>query len=169
MNKDDKALLVKDLCARMPYAVEVEFANGFRGVLHNIDVIHLYNDDDETDSVDDYFATIDFFGDSDEFSIEDFKPCLFPLSSMTEEQREELYKMGWYLDEDKIYTCFRNYDDANYKTHTDCLELINWCYENHLDINGLIPKDLAIISYVKQEKNNHYKFKTSQFQTNGGE
>ena len=73
MNKEDKALLVKDLCARMPYAVVVEFANGFRGVLHNIEVIHLYNNDIETDYVDGYLASIDFFGDNDKFSIEDFK------------------------------------------------------------------------------------------------
>ena len=143
MNKEDKALLVKDLCARIPYAVVVEFANGFRGVLHNIEVIHLYNNDSETDYVDDYLASIDFFGDGDKFSIEDFKPCLIPFESMTEAQKEELYKIGWYLDGDKIYSCFRNYDDENYKTHTDCFELINWCYENHFDINGLIPRGLA--------------------------
>lgn len=73
----------------------------------------------------------------------EYKPYLFPLSNMTEKQREELYKIGWYLDEDKIYSCFRNYDDSNYKTHIDSFELINWCYKNNFDINGLIPKGLA--------------------------
>ena len=26
----------------------------------------------------------------------------------------------------------------------DITEYINWCYENHLDINGLIPKGLSL-------------------------
>ena len=142
MNKEDKALLVKDLCARMPYAVEVEFANGFRGVLHNIDVIHLYNDDDETDSVDDYFASIDFFGDSDEFSIEDFKPCLFPLSSMTTEQKKYINDR-WGVNENFDFEIDPNWGKY-FVELGDAVGFINWCYENHLDINGLIPKDLAI-------------------------
>lgn len=141
MNKEDKALLVKDLCARMPYAVEVEFANGFRGVLHNIDVIHLYNDDDETDSVDDYIATIDFFGDSDEFSIEDFKPCLFPLSSMTEEQKRYINDR-WGVNENFDFEIDPNWGKFVVEL-SDVVGFINWCYENHLDINGLIPKGLA--------------------------
>jgi len=142
MNKEDKALLVKDLCARMPYAVEVEFANGFRGVLHNIEVIHLYNDDDETDSVDDYFASIDFFGDSDEFSIEDFKPCLFPLSSMTEGQKKYINNR-WGVNENFDFEIDPNWGKFVVELG-DVVAFINWCYENHLDINGLIPRDLAI-------------------------
>ena len=26
----------------------------------------------------------------------------------------------------------------------DVMEYVNWCYENHLDINDLIPKGLAL-------------------------
>ena len=76
--------------------------------------------------------------------FEFIKPYLFPFSSMTDEQRKELYKIGWYLYEDKIYSCSRNYDEVNYKTHIDCFELMNWCYKNNFDINGLIPMGLAI-------------------------
>jgi hypothetical protein len=133
MTQEDKELLIKDLCARLPYDIKckIEMWKGY-------DVCTIYN----INSI----GYVEIVEDSDTngVNIERIKPYLFPLSSMTEEQREELYKIGWYLDEDKIYSCFRNYDDENYKTHTDCFELINWCYKNNFDINGLIPMGLAI-------------------------
>jgi hypothetical protein len=141
MNKEEKALLVKDLCARLPYAVEVEFANGFRGVLHNIEVIHLYNDDNETDYVDDYLASIDFFGDNDKFSIENFKPCLFPLSSITEEQKRYINDR-WGINEEFDFEIDPNWGDFIVDLG-DVVGFINWCYENHFDINGLIPRGFA--------------------------
>ena len=131
MTQENKELLLKDLCGRLPYGVKVKLGDNpnIFDLEYRIKFAVMYGDSDKLEDI---------------LDITNIKPYLFPLSSMTEEQREELYKIGWYLDEDKIYTCFRNYDDANYKTHTDCLELINWCYENHLDINGLITRDLAI-------------------------
>ena len=130
MKKEDKDLLLKDICGRLPYGVKVES-------------VFINPDTKEYKS-----CGIEVFDATSILMIKDglgeFKPYLFPLSSMTEEQREELYKIGWYLDEDKIYSCFRNYDDVNYKTHIDCFELINWCYKNNFDINGLIPMGLAI-------------------------
>lgn len=140
MNKEDKALLVKDLCARIPYAVEVEFANGFRGVLHNIEVIHLYNDDNETDYVDDYLASIDFFGDGDKFSIEDFKPCLIPFGSMTEAQKEEYHYIVNYISSDDT----ENWREGEF-IYVDAInQLLHFYYTNHIDFNGLIPKSLAV-------------------------
>ena len=129
MTQENIELLIKDLCARLPYGVKVEYKNEIFDVEH---VSPMY----EEVKLDTYETWT--------VGVSDIKPYLFPLSSMTEEQREELYKIGWYLDEDKIYSCFRNYDDENYKTHTDCFELINWCYKNNFDINGFIPLGLAI-------------------------
>lgn len=132
MTQEEKDLLLKDLCARLPYDVKVNCNDkvyNFAGIQYfNICIL---TDDNENNA----FTTA---------GIKYIKPYLFPLSNMTEEQRKELYKIGWYLDEDKIYSCFRNYDDENYKTHTDCFELINWCYKNNFDINGLIPMGLAL-------------------------
>ena len=133
MIQEDKELLLKDLSARLPYGVKIDIPDLFLSTKTNVEVLNEL-----------------FCGDDGEFRCNDsgmlikyVKPYLFPLSSMTEEQRDELYKIGWYLDEDKIYSCFRNYDDSNYKTHIDSFELINWCYKNNFDINGLIPKGLA--------------------------
>jgi hypothetical protein len=129
MTQEDKELLLKDLCARLPYGVKVKYQNEVFDIEH---VCPMYEE-----------VKLDM-PETWTIYVSDVKPYLFPLSSMTKEQKEELYKIGWYLDEDKIYSCFRNYDDENYKTHTDCFELINWCYKNHFDIYGLIPKGLAI-------------------------
>lgn len=140
MTQEQKELLIKDLCARLNtnlvcsiYRID-DYGVGYRD-----EILSGYCKGDIWDEF--------YFGDDCGIGIDDvskIKPYLIPLSKMTDEQREELYKLGWYLDEDKIYSCFRNYDEANYKTHIDCLELINWCYKNNFDINGLIPMGLAI-------------------------
>jgi hypothetical protein len=130
MTQEEKDLLLKDLCGRLPYSIKASY----------------YGAEEERETWDEIEGiTLDGYVDIGQYSlpIECIKPYLFPLSSMTDEQREELYKIGWYLDEDKIYSCFRNYDDVNYKTHIDCFELMNWCYKNNFDINGLIPMGLA--------------------------
>ena len=128
----NKELLLKDICARLPYGIKVQ-------IKYYDDVwklLSIYTNGTT-------YATRDI-GYPIETYFENCKPYLFPISSMTKEQRDELYKIGWYLNEDKIYSCFRNYDDVNYKTHIDSFELINWCYKNNFDINGLIPMGLAI-------------------------
>ena len=122
-DKDLKELLLKDLCARLPYGVKVKTNN-----------IHILRLGTHT-RVGEYVTDV----------IEPCKPYLFPLSSMTEEQREEFlniqteerqillnalieYKSGKY---DKIPII------ASYKQ-------IEWLNKNHFDYRGLIEKGLAI-------------------------
>ena len=126
MTQEDKMLLIKDLSARLPYAVTVEHTSGFRGTLHDITVHHMY---DENDNVYDAICYTNFFGDEDSIYIEYFKPYLFPLSSMTEEQKKE---------QEAHFTCIKH--DMSFSI----CRYIEWCYKNHLDINGLIEKGLAI-------------------------
>lgn len=52
---------------------------------------------------------------------------------MTEEQKEEYCQL-----QQKII--YNSYGLVN----VDVINYINWCYKNHIDINGLIPMDLAI-------------------------
>ena len=85
MSIEDKMLLIQDLSARLPYAVKVEHSSGFIGTLHNINAFHLYNGGDDIVDID---CDVDFFGDGDYYRIERFRPYLFPLSSMTPEQKE---------------------------------------------------------------------------------
>lgn len=61
------------------------------------------------------------------------KPFLFPFSSMTEEEKEEYCQ----LQQRVIY-------NSNGVINEDVTKYINWCYKKHLDINNLIPMELAI-------------------------
>ena len=138
MTQEDKMLLIKDLSARLPYAVTVEHTSGFRGTLHDITVHHKY---DENDNVYDAVCYTDFFGDEDSIYIEYFKPYLFPISSMTEAQND-----SW---RDAFMNDLAMSASINYPESEKCLVLshvksLQWLYENHFDVNGLIDKSLAI-------------------------
>ena len=111
----DKELLLKDLCARLPYGIKVWHENG----VFNIDSISSMYEEIHLDIVDNY--TID---------VSEVKPYLFPLSSMTEEQKKE-YKQ--FLE-----------DIDGYAYSIDCVPQIDWLNKNHFDYRGLIEKGLAV-------------------------
>ena len=138
MTQEDKEILLKDLCGRLPYGVCVEHTSGFSGTLHDITVYFTYNDDD---TIKDYMCYTDFFGD-ESCKIEFFKPYLFPLSSMTEEQKEEYYHIVNYISPDDT----ENWAEGEfiYVDTTQFLRLINFYHRNHLDYRGLINGGLAL-------------------------
>ena len=115
LNTFDKELLLKDLCARLPYNVicQVEFKENGK---YNSKVMLLSGI--FTDEA--YFTT-----KGGSIYSNEYKPYLFPLSSMTEEQKKE-----W------LYTLSSDYH-ITYDT-------VDWCNKNHFDYRGLIEKGLAI-------------------------
>ena len=129
MTQEDKILLIKDLSSRLPYSVHVQHTSGFSGTLYNISMHHKY---DKNDNVYDIICYTDFFGDGDSITIEHFKPYLFPLSSMTEEQKMFLKKQNW---------CIAISTSGTVET---TIEGIDWLNKNHFDYHGLIEKGLAI-------------------------
>jgi hypothetical protein len=145
-------LLIKDLSARLPYAVTVEHTSGFRGTLHDIAIHHMY---DDNDNVYDAICYTDFFGDEDSIYIEYFKPYLFPLSSMTEEQKKEYYSLaddvtikpgqGSYFGI-KIHCIKLGISDNPHEEVWDRIDLdaIDWLNAHHFDYRGLIEKGLAL-------------------------
>ena len=129
MTQEDKLLLIKDLSARLPYAVTVEHTSGFRGTLHDITIHHMY---DDNDNVYDAICYTDFFGDEDSIYIEYFKPYLFPLSSMTDEQKKEM-------------SSFDPFQTEGTKTLGQwAFHLVDFYNKHHFDYRGLIEKGLAI-------------------------
>ena len=122
--QEDKMLLIKDLSSRLPYAVHVQHISGVNGILHDISIFHKY---DESDNICDVICYTDFLGGS--IGIEHFKPYLFPLSSMTEEQKQEYQ----YITERWMY-------DSSYSIS----DSIDWLNKNHFDYRHLIEKGLAI-------------------------
>ena len=133
MTQEEKMLLIKDLSARLPYAVTVEHTSGFRGTLHDITVHHMY---DDNDNVYDAICYTDFFGDGDSIYIEYFKPYLFPLSSMTKEQRYELHDLIHNLNVLAINGEIGDWIVSSSE--------IDWYNKNHFDYRGLIEKSLAL-------------------------
>lgn len=121
MTQKEKQLLLVDLSARLPYGIKVK--------------VEYYDDAWNICSINPNGVTFvtKYTGYPIETNWEDCKPYLFPLSSMTEEQREEYCQ----LQQKVIYNSKRVVNE-------DVTEYINWCYKKHLDINGLIEKGLAI-------------------------
>lgn len=130
MTEEQKQLLIKDLCGRLPYGVNIlHVKDGIIGVLSNID-IYVEGREQKLKCV------TSFYGDY-KVPIEEFKPYLYPLSSMTEEQRsmlEDLDMNGPMLDisgERQIYI------PTNPR-------IIDWLNAHHFDYRGLIEQGLAI-------------------------
>ena len=143
MTQKDKELLLKDLCARLPYKPIVHIDDcgiwDLRGVDH----------DDSAELRD---RVIVWHGENypsskNSFPIINCKPYLFPLSSITEEQRNDISKL--LID---TQNTFSPYGEINTKGCDNLFvcsvkqsnALINYCLMHHLDINGLIEKELAI-------------------------
>lgn len=130
MKQEEKELLLKDLCARLPYGVKIALNNN--GAYHHenvaktgditIDKLKGFNGR--------YFSIyhndpLDWDWYDNDIDIKDIKPYLFPLLSMTEEQIKEVNKLQGLRVFPNPY-------------------IINWYLENHFDIYGLIPKGLAL-------------------------
>ena len=133
MTQEQKDLLLKDLCARLPYGVKVAFLNedlthhSEPKTLIRIECINNLN----------YSRLEDEDGNT---TIAEFvKPYLLPISSMTEEQRDEYDKMS-ELDIEYSITQIKN-DSLIW---TSGLNRYNWFIKNNFDVYDLIPMGLAI-------------------------
>ena len=130
MIQENKEILIKDLCARLPYGVKVLFENE----VFSIDYISATYEEIKLDIPDNY--TLD---------ISNVKPYLFPLSSMTREQLfdvQEIISKNEIEIEDRFLHIINS--DRNTITYLEILAVFEWFYKNHFDIYGLIPMGLAI-------------------------
>ena len=112
-----------------------------------------YNDktlDIKSTGIDFYTNTVnlDIPGDDNaKVYVDNIKPYLFPLSSMTEEQKIECFKgTDIELDEyNEIWSTFPiSNSDIALTNLNNWLKVINWLNKNHFDYRGLIEKGLAI-------------------------
>lgn len=130
MTQEDKQLLLKDLCSRLPYRVIGLYTWKCKRSYDKELTGNLY---DELESSWNSIAE-----DSQ------FLPYLRPMSSMTEEEVDEFTQFDVYSDGEYIM--------PNY-------EAIDWLLEHHFDFRGLIEKGLAIEvtkennPYKQQSKN----------------
>ena len=133
MKQEDKQLLLKDLCARQMYNVKCQVFNDVNpytlsGILHNKPHGQLY------------FEELDWKEYDGFVNVEYCKPYLFPLSSMTEEQKKEYNR--WKHD---IPVCHYEYGDVVEEIELfDSPASFEYLIENHFDVFGLIPLGLAL-------------------------
>ena len=141
MTQENKDLLLKDLSARFPYKPIVQIDDCGVWTLRGVD----HDDSAELRDRVIVWRGENYPSSKNSFPIMDCKPYLFPMSSMTEEQRNELENMEWSFNDfriSNILECFGTY--RAYVDHSCCSELIDWLNKNHFDYRGLITKGLAI-------------------------
>ena len=117
MTQEDKELLLKDLCARLPYHPIVY-------VDENLPRLKLGG----ATRVWEYIAV-----------DKPCKPYLRPMSSMTEEENEEFEELfiNYSISQDRNCVYHASRGDLN-------LEFIDWLNAHHFDYRGLIDKGLAL-------------------------
>ena len=127
MKQEDIELLLKDLCARLPYKVYAQIPDDDEGYISAIESVDI-----------DGFVT-DFEGV--QMEVENVKPYLFPLSSMTEEQKEKLCILcDWHDNKNDAKSILVLYQ-GQFVMNTN---VIDWFNKNHFDYRGLIQKGLAL-------------------------
>lgn len=117
MTPEDKKLLVKDLCCRLPYNV----------------VINCTEEDDERTNFN-CFLTASILGDIMTVPMWICKPYLRPMSSMTEAELKEFISIteNVLVVGEKLSTVILSNDATD------------WLNAHHFDYRGLIEKGLAL-------------------------
>ena len=146
MIQEDKELLLKDLCARLPYGVIVRHAdciidnnynetgefNYTKGYLY--DICRM---DDMTTTI------IESEGEREGYEhiclLEKTVPYLRPMSSMTEDEKNEYEKTF-----DSVYDMDDCGEDADSWHKEFSIRSLDWLNAHHFDYRGLIEKGLAL-------------------------
>ena len=138
MTQNEKDLLLKDLCARLPYGVKCKVddfpTHGLGGdndknVWSIASIIYYPPESEHHETV----HTIHYYPDGRVMhvypQIDRIKPYLFPMSSMTEEQKRDYQYITERWMNNPAYSISDSFD---------------WLNTNHFDYRGLIEKSLAL-------------------------
>ena len=119
MTQEEKELLIKDLSDRVPYGVKYM----------------RYSWDYDTDQELPVIETLEcvdkdgYINHERVYTVNDIKPYLFPLSSMTDEQ------LPYYI------TTLKYSEETRGMVETP--KSFDWLNKNHFDYRGLIPMGIA--------------------------
>lgn len=149
MTREDIQLLLQDLCTRLPYGVIVSPIDCGKAKLIGFK--------------DDHPILFDLVSQKEydkPWEIEYIKPYLRPMSSMTEEEKEELlnHVLGgrsmeyFHITRDGSIDGNQEAEQDLYNLNLHWLDFgplttssyIDWLNKNMFDYRGLIPKDLAL-------------------------
>lgn len=114
MTNEEKQLLLKDLCVRLPYGVILNVNNG------------KYREDKKI-----------WPGLFDSDRLWDAKPYLLPMSSMTEEEKKEFQACHC------VYELHPDFQPMMCNLANE-LNMFDWLNTHHFDYRGLIVKGLAL-------------------------
>ena len=140
MTQEDKQLLLQDICGRLPYGVMFLCGNNIY-VAKGIDL--LLTDECERE----YHVTS---WSMEPVELKYIKPYLRPMSSMTEEEKNELFNLctmgdssvntDWESFGVRIVDTHPRYADQYYTDYS----VIDWLNKKMFDYRGLIQSNLAI-------------------------
>ena len=151
MTQEEKELLLKDLSARLPYGVLCDM-----GLEHPLPLQRIFVD--RLDGI-----LLDFYEDGDDYQVDlsDVKPHLGPMSSMTEEELNEMKTLcSIYIPTDSPTIGFEDYGIVVFTHHLTNntysfklnIDIIDWLNKNMFDYRGLIYKGLAVKAAEKDLK-----------------
>ena len=126
MTQEDKDLLLKDLCARLPYhpIVSVAYNYADKGIVWGFDVLRIK-----------LLLEIE-----EEENWEYIKPYIRPMSSMTEDEKETYYNLCYEEEREEL-----EFGEWAARIHYhDTIESIDYLNSIHADYRELIPKGLAL-------------------------
>ena len=132
MTREEKKLILKDLGGRLAFGVKCYIPE-----VDTTSILGAIQEDGEN--------TLYYFWEDSrkiqymyQLYTSEFKPCLFPLSSMTEEQKNEFNSYVWFGG---IQSNWESFDGVML---SEIKDLMDFFHKNHIDYRGLIEKGLAI-------------------------
>ena len=128
MTQEDKILLIRDLCGRLPYGVKTYIKNWSkldRKYYEGVYTVESIDSSLNTIVADSERSSVEVIVGDDDYEI---KPYLRPMSNMTEE--EKLMYEGLMIGTDNNIPYI--------------LDVIDWLNVHHFDYRDLIEKGLAI-------------------------
>lgn len=138
MTQEEKQLLLKDLCARLPYDVKYCRDSWNYEWDQEMSVVEVLEDIDNEGYIN-YHKV---------YKVWDIKPYLRSMSSMTEDELIEIYKIsGGIIEKDgwDFGSKSRGFGDGyEYVGIDDMSDILDWLNSHHFDYRGLIKKGLAL-------------------------
>lgn len=142
MTQEEKQLLMKDLCARLPYGLKASVRGSIEENI-TFDILSVTTNFNFRVFVENCFISVSHSED-----IEVVRPYLRPMSSMTEEEKKELSKKYiWNIQSGQIQIRYHSqgcWDDDTECPTEEYIILFDWLNARHFDYHGLIEKGLAL-------------------------
>lgn len=140
MTQEDKELLIKDLCCRLPYKIKVEYDEE----VCTLESIEYF----------DFGCYVDNYEEKMWYcNVEDIKPYLFPLSSMTNEQRDRSkFELPCQFKEEERTILFDKLQEKGYFWNGETKSLEKYKFKVGDKIQDKVSKQIYTIYDIEHAK-----------------